>query len=239
MKAMVFAAGLGTRLKPYTDSIPKALVPVNGKPMLRITLDKLARYGFNDIVVNVHHFADQVNEFVTRYDNKRMIIRISDESDELLDTGGGLKKAEDYLKGDSPFLIHNVDILSNIPLDLVYNSHMEDNPLATVVVQDRDYDRKLIIDEKNFVCGWEDLVTGERIINREPEGSLRSMTFSSIHVVHPDIFPLIKREGSFSIIPVYLDLVAEYPIKAWNADGYKWIDIGTPEKLRQAEEMFG
>ena len=238
MKAMVFAAGLGTRLKPYTDSMPKALVPVNGRPMLKITLDKLARYGFDDIVVNVHHFADQVNEFVAQYDNKKMTIRISDESDELLDTGGGLKKAEDYLKGNSPFLIHNVDILSNIPLDLVYNSHMADNPLATVVVQDRDYDRKLIIDEKNFVCGWEDLVTGERIINREPEGSLRSMTFSSIHVIHPDIFPLIKREGSFSIIPVYLDLLAEYPIKAWNADGYKWIDIGTPEKLRQAEEMF-
>lgn len=239
MKAMIFAAGLGTRLRPLTDSIPKALVPVNGKPMLEITLMKLARYGFNEPVINVHHFADQVRDFVSSLAFKELDIRISDETHELLDTGGGLKKAAALLKGNSPFMIHNVDILSDIPLDQVYESHISKNPLVTLVVQDRDYDRKLIIDEENFVCGWENLVTGERIMKRNPAGVLKSMAFCSIHVVNPDIFPLIHQEGCFSIIPVYLELLADYPIKAWNADGYRWIDIGTPEKLQEAEKMFG
>ena len=238
MKAMVFAAGLGTRLRPLTDTKPKALVPVNGKPMLEITLKKLSYYGFNEVVVNVHHYADQVKEHVTLPAFSEMNIHISDESEELLDTGGGLKKASNYLRGDAPFLIHNVDILTEIPLDKVYESHLKENPLVTVVVQDRDYDRKLIIDEKDFVCGWENLVTSEKIMNRKPVGKLRSMAFSSIHVVDPKIFPMIKQEGIFSIIPVYLDLIADYQIKAWNADGYRWIDIGTPEKLKEAERMF-
>jgi len=238
MKAMIFAAGLGTRLRPITEFIPKALVPVNGKPMLEINLDKLIKNGVREAVVNVHHFSDQVKKFVSSYSNPAITIQISDETDELLDTGGGLRKASKFLSGAAPFIIHNVDILSEIPIDKVFNSHISNNAFVTLVVQDRDYDRKLIIDEEDFVCGWENLVTGERILKRKPVGDLKSMTFCSIHIVNPEIFPLINREGAFSIIPVYLDLLTDYPIKAWNADGYKWVDIGTPEKLEEAERIF-
>ncbi|MGB1243748.1 MAG: sugar phosphate nucleotidyltransferase, partial [Chitinophagales bacterium] len=162
MKAMIFAAGLGTRLRPLTNDKPKALVEVNGKPLLEIVILQLKRYGFRDIVVNVHYFAKQIIRFLEAKNNFGIHIQISDESDLLLETGGGLQKAKHFLcSDDEPFLVHNVDILSDINLKALYQSHLEGSPLATLVVRNRKTSRYLLFDETNRLCGWKNVKTGE------------------------------------------------------------------------------
>ena len=161
MKAMIFAAGLGTRLKPLTDNTPKALLPIRGKPMLEHVILQLKNAGFDQIAINIHHLGDQIIDFLAANNNFGIQIYISDERDYLLDTGGGIKHAAPFLQGDEPFLIHNVDIISNIDLRALYNHHLETNPLATLLVSKRKTSRYLLFNKENKLCGWRNRETGE------------------------------------------------------------------------------
>ena len=161
MKAMIFAAGMGTRLKPLTDTMPKALVPINGKPMLEHIILKLKNSGFTQIVINIHHLGQQIIDFLAENNNFGIDIIISDERDYLMDTGGGIKKAKSFFTGKEPFLIHNVDIISNVDLKKLYEKHLETNPLATLLVSKRETSRYLLFNKENKLCGWRNLETGE------------------------------------------------------------------------------
>ena len=158
---MIFAAGTGSRLKPYTDHIPKALIPIDGKPMLEHIILKLKAAGFTEIIINVHHLGEQIIEFLTGKDNFGITIHISDERDYLLDTGGGIKHAAQFLQGDEPFLVHNVDIISNVDLKALYQHHLDTNPLATLLVSKRDTSRYLLFNKENKLSGWRNKETGE------------------------------------------------------------------------------
>ena len=189
MKAMIFAAGLGTRLKPLTDNTPKALLPINGKPMLEHVILKLKNAGFDQIAINIHHLGDQIIDFLAANNNFGIQIYISDERDYLLDTGGGIKHAAPFLQGDEPFLIHNVDIISNIDLRALYNHHLETNPLATLLVSKRKTSRYLLFNKENKLCGWRNRETGE-VKSFYPyfdPNQYNEYAFSGIHVLSPKI----------------------------------------------------
>jgi NDP-sugar pyrophosphorylase family protein len=239
MKAMVFAAGLGTRLHPLTDDRPKALVTVAGRTLLEITLGRLRSFGVNKVIVNVHHFADSIVDYLQANRNFGMRIEISRE-EELLDTGGGLKKAswfflEDDGSKNQPFLVHNVDVLSMIDLASMVRFHIERSALATLAVQRRDNSRPLLFNEHDQLCG--------RRIGRDAETEwalsaqqVNSLAFSGIHVVSPRIFASLPEEGAFSIIPAYLRLAARgEPILAFRADEFYWRDLGRPKDIAEAE----
>jgi len=238
MKALIFAAGLGTRLQPFTQSIPKALVRLHGKPLLQILIEKLIQSDINDIVINVHHFADQVIDFVKSNNNFGINIQFSDERDELLDTGGGLKKASWFFDDGQPFLVHNVDVISDIDVKDVFNEHLKSDAIATVAVRKRETSRYLLFDENKTLCGWENVSTGEKIISKSSRVKLQ-YGFSGIHVINPDIFDHIHQEGKFSIIETYLELAKSHRISAYDHTESIWIDLGKPENLKQAEKIFG
>jgi NDP-sugar pyrophosphorylase family protein len=235
MKAMIFAAGLGTRLRPITNHIPKALAPLNGIPMLEIVIRRLINYGFNEIIVNVHHFADKVIEFLDNKDRFGINLQISDERDELLDTGGGLIKASWYFDDGQPFLVHNVDTLTDIDLLDYYQYHQKNDALASLLVRHRPGSRYFLFDQSKRLCGWENVVTNERIISRKQAAHLEQIAFSCLHVIDPKIFDLMEEEGCFSIIDVYLRLAKNHKIMGFLDDASYWLDIGTPEKLKRAE----
>ena len=239
MKAMVLAAGLGTRLRPMTDSRPKALVEVSGRTLLEITLTRLREFGVNEVIVNVHHFADMVVDYLKSKNNFGMRIEISRE-EVLLDTGGGLKRAawffiEDSERLDEPFILHNVDVISSIDLRRMVNFHTEKQALATLAVKDRETSRYLLFDERDQLCGRRskpDLKT--ELVS--PAKNPQAVAFSGIHVISPRLLPRIKEEGPFSIISSYLNLAAQGgKILAFHADQYFWRDLGKPEHLVQAE----
>ena len=232
---MVFAAGLGTRLRPLTNDKPKALVEVAGKTMLEIVLTRLKKAGFTEVVVNVHHFADQVISFLDKNGNFGMDINISDERGQLLDTGGGLKKAAHFFADGKPFLVHNADVLTDVDLRSFYNYHCENDALSTVLVRHRPGSRFFLFDKDKRLCGWENIKTRERIIAR-PSDSLEQIAFSCLHVIDPKIFGLMEESGVFSIIDTYLRLAKDYTILGYVDDTSRWIDIGTPEKLQQANQ---
>ena len=229
MKAMVLAAGLGTRLKPLTDGRPKALVELNHRALLEIVLTRLRDSGIFDVIINVHHFADLIVEYLAAHDNFGMRIAISRE-DILLDTGGGLKKAAWFFLQDSeqqPFLLHNVDVLSTIDFSRMEEFHRSHAALATLAVKNRETSRYLIFDERNNLCG--------RQSTRDPEKA--SLAFSGIHVISPRLLPLMPEEGVYSIIPTYLDLASRgEKILAFGADEYYWRDLGKPKDLDAAAE---
>jgi NDP-sugar pyrophosphorylase family protein len=238
MKAMILAAGLGTRLKPRTDSLPKALVRAGNMTLLERLIHKLRVQGFTDIVINVHHHADQVTDYLSAKDNFGVNITVSDERSMLLDTGGGIFHAREQL-GDDPFIVHNVDILSDIDLRKVYQEHITNQAMATLVVKRRKTSRYLLFDHNMLMQGWENRYTGERIIFAGPEEALTPLAFSGIHVISPEIFSLYPREGSFSIIEAYLDLCKEQSIKAYPHDKGLWIDAGKPNGLKLANTLLG
>jgi mannose-1-phosphate guanylyltransferase len=221
---MILAAGLGTRLRPITNDRPKALVEVRGRTLLEITLARLSEFGITDVIVNVHHFADAVIEYLKSNRNFGMHVEISRE-DVLLDTGGGLKKAGWFFKGDEPFILHNVDVISTIDLARMVQFHRDNAALATIAVQDRKTSRPLLFDDQLQLCG------------RAQQGS--GLAFSGIHVISPRILNLIEEEGVFSIIDSYLTLAKRgEKILAFRADEYRWRDLGKPEDLKKAfEEM--
>lgn len=245
MKAFVLAAGLGTRLRPFTLEHPKALVPVGGVPMLERVLLRLKEEGFHRVVVNVHHFADQIIDFLKAKENFGLAVSISDERDSLLDTGGAILRARPLLGSDSePFLVHNVDILSNAPLKQLMEHHLNSEAIATLLVSDRESSRRLCIDEKTMkLRGWCNLKDG----SVKPEGySLGDdlpLAFSGIHILSPDqIYLEMERQGrvdKFSVIDFYIDACRHCEIKGTVTAGLEIIDIGKPETLKEAEIQLG
>lgn len=238
MKAMVFAAGLGTRLKGETSDRPKALVEVGGKPLLQHAIEKLREQGISEIVVNVHHFAEQVIRFIESR-NWGIPVHVSDESDRLLETGGGLKKAARFFDDDSPVLIYNVDILSDLDLERVKKAHLKSGALATLVVRDRKTQRYFLFDKNKRLVGWLNKKTGETKISCPEEfDKATEMAFSGIHIVGPELFERMPEEDRFSITDLYLELAKKHKIMGYFDDSELWIDVGKPEQLAEARKRF-
>ena len=240
MKAMVLAAGLGTRLRPLTDDRPKALVEVAGRTLLEITLTRLGDFGIRDVVINAHHFAEKIADYLDANKNFGMHIEISHE-DALLDTGGGLKKAAYFFRraGDNePFILHNVDVISAIDLDRMVRFHNGHQALATLAVQDRKTSRYLLFDDESRLCGRRFEKDGVAEITR-PAGNLASLAFCGINVISPRFLDLMSEQGPFSIIASYLRLAGKgEQIVGFRADEYYWRDLGTPENVaRVAKEL--
>lgn len=238
MKAMILAAGLGTRLKPFTDKHPKALAVVNNKTILQRNIEYLASFGIKDILLNVHHFADQLMDFVKKNNGFGSSISFSDEREEVLETGGGIKKASWFFEKDTtPFIVMNVDVLTDINLFAMISQHQSNQPLATLAVSSRSTSRYFLFDEFNLLCGWRNVKTGEEKISRKAAKYIEK-AFSGIHVISPQIFSLIKMEGKFSMVDAYLELAKTNAIKAFDHTNSKFIDVGKPESILKAEEMF-
>ncbi len=236
MKAMILAAGYGKRLKPLTDTKPKALIEVAGKPMLHWVAEKLVNNGFDRIVINVHHHASMIKQAVKKLPFKAEFI-ISDEEDRLLGTGGGLLKAKKYLCGSEPFLVYNVDIISNINLQGIYSSHLKQGCIATLATSVRDSSNYLLW-HNNKLVGWEHIESGKKIIAKNTTEMPLRKAFSGIHVISPRIFDLVKESGNFSIINVYLELAKEKEIFSFDHDHKYWFDLGTVEKIRNGEKVI-
>lgn len=241
MKAMVLAAGLGTRLRPLTNDRPKALVDVAGRTLLEITLERLRAFGVRDAIVNVHHYAEMISAYLEAHNNFGMRIEISREQ-ELLDTGGGLKKAAWFFRedGSAPFLLHNVDVISTIDFAEMLRFHRQQGALATLAVQQRATSRPLLFDTEGQLCGRR-LVREERTEWARPVENAQELAFAGIHLLSPEIFDKLTEDGVFSIIPAYLRLAgAGEKIVAFRADRYKWRDLGRPEQVKEAaQEMDG
>lgn len=240
---MIFAAGLGTRLRPLTNNMPKALVPVAGKPMLERVVLRLKEAGFNDITVNIHHFGEQIIDFLRANGNFGTNIHISDERESLLDTGGGIKKARPFLEGNEPFLVHNADILSETDLAALYRHHQESGAEATLLVSERQTSRYLLFDGQYRLHGWTNKSTGEVKPQgfRYQEGAYQELAFSGIHVISPSLFRFMDNEqwtGKFSIIPFYLSVCEKALIQGYPLQGVRWFDIGKPETLEEAERYY-
>jgi len=240
MKAMILAAGLGSRLRPLTDSRPKALVEIAGRPLLEITLSRLRTVGVREVIINVHHFADMILEYLQTNDNFGMRIEVSRE-EVLLDTGGGLKKAayfflEDSNRFEKPFILHNVDVISAIDLRRMVQFHTEHQALATLAVQDRETSRYLLFDEQLQLCGRRSGRDQKTEFVRSSQ-QVRALAFSGIHVISPRLFAMMTEEGVFSIITSYLHLAARgEKIIAFRADEYYWRDLGTLDNVMQATQ---
>lgn len=236
MKAMIFAAGLGTRFKPWTDKHPKALALVNGKSLLQRNIEYLQQYDIRDVVVNVHHFADQIREAIEKNRGWGSQILISDESDEVLETGGGLLKARNLL-GDDTFLTINVDILTEVNLKYFLAHHQQQNALISLAVSERQSSRYLLFNKYNRLVGWRNTKTGdERIVIQAKD--MFEKAYSGLALFEPSVFDLIRFTGKFSLIDVYLDLAPANKIAAFDHTGEKLLDVGKPESVAQAEQMF-
>lgn len=245
MKAMILAAGLGTRLRPLTDDRPKALVTIAGRTLLEIALCRLRAFGVREVIVNTHHFAEMILAYLQANSNFGMRIEVSRE-EVLLDTGGGLKHAAHFFLDaiqdfQEPFILHNVDVLSTIDLARMVRFHVEHDALATLAVMDRATSRYLLFDQQGWLCGRR---TGRNAKDEDakdemvrPASHLQPLAFSGIHVLSPRIFAEMEEEGAFSIIPAYLHLAArDEKIMAFRADQYYWRDLGRPENLLEAAQ---
>ena len=236
MKALIFAAGKGTRLKPFTDHHPKALAKVNDVPLLERNIKYLQSYGINDFVINIFHFGEQIVEFLKRHDNFGANIEISDEKDQLLETGGGLIFARRFLDFGEDFLILNADILTDLNITEFVNYHREKKDFATLAVSDRKSSRKLLFNPDMVLRGWVNVETGEQRLAEFNKG-FKPLAFSGIHCIHPAIFGKIKRTGKFSIMEEYLDLMHTEKIHGFEHQA-KLIDVGRPESVLEAEKHF-
>lgn len=236
MKAMILAAGLGTRLYPLTIDRPKALVECSGRTLLEYGILKLKYFGFSEIVVNTHHFSNRIKDFVATHDFG-IPISISDETTQLLDTGGGLLHAKEFLDGEEPFLICNVDVISSIDFSKMMQYHIQHKALATLAVSKRDTSRYLLFDENNQLCAWENRLKNEKIIVRESKRST-PLAFSGIQIISPEIFQHITETGAFPIVDLYLRLAKDYSILAYDHTGDFWLDIGKYEELEKDERLI-
>jgi NDP-sugar pyrophosphorylase family protein len=245
MEAMILAAGLGTRLRPLTDRTPKALLPVRGRPLLAHVMDRLVAEGATRIVVNTHHHAEQIEAYLAEHAPAGVEIRFSPEPDGPYDTGGGLLAAAPLFRKQGPLLLHNVDVLSDIPFGGLLDAHREAHPrmgnrlLASLAVQARNANRQLLFDDEGLM-GWENRGPGGAVLGseqaREPVGTLRRWSFTGIHAVEPAMLGLSSRAGRFSIITWYLDLARRgYAILPFDASAYPWLDVGSPARLAEAE----
>lgn len=233
---MIFAAGMGTRLQPFTDNHPKALAQVNGVPLLERNIKYLQSYGINDFVINIHHFGGQILAFLAENDNFGANIEISNESDELLETGGGLLFAKRFLENEKTFLIMNVNILTDLNITNFINIHELKGGMVTLAVSDRDSTRKLMFNDKMYLKGWKNLTTNKKTV----VGGifkLRELAFSGVHCVNSEIFTKITRTGKFSIMDEYLDMMKEDIIIGYQHTA-NLIDVGKPESVAEAEKLF-
>jgi NDP-sugar pyrophosphorylase family protein len=236
MKALIFAAGKGSRLKPFTDHHPKALALVNEVPLLERNIKYLQSFGINDFVINIFHFGEQIVEFLKKNGNFGAKIEISDEKEELLETGGGLVFARKFLDFDEDFLIMNADILTDLDLNSFISHHKERKDFATLAVSDRVSSRKLLFNEDLILRGWLNVQTGEQRLAEFNKG-FKPLAFSGIHCINPRIFDKIKRKGNFSIMEEYLDLMHTEEIHGYQHDAHL-IDVGRPESVTKAEKIF-
>ena len=227
MKAMIFAAGFGTRLRPLTDKTPKVMLPIGGQPLLKIILDRLYIAGIQEVVVNVHYLPDVIERFLKNYQKYGMTIHISDESDAILETGGGLLRAQKYFDDGHPFLLANGDILTNIDIELFAKAHQNLGGIATLAVKDRPSNRKLLFSKDGSLIGRAD---------DNAEGI--ALAFSGYHMINPDIFTHLTRQGKFSITDWYLDICQQEKIYAYLHPNDIWVDIGTVEKFNKANEVY-
>ncbi|HOZ31178.1 MAG TPA: sugar phosphate nucleotidyltransferase [Bacteroidales bacterium] len=236
MKAMIFAAGLGTRLAPLTNNKPKALVEINGKPMLQMQIEKLINSGFNYIVINVYHFADQIKAFLNNNTFDAEIV-ISDESQLLLNTGGGLKNVKKFFESGDIILLHNVDIFSDIDLSEFFKFHASFDNILTMAVKDRKSSNYLLFDDTDRLCGWKSYKTGSEIIAIDKQ-KYKELAFSGIYVFNFELFNLIKKEGSFPIIPELLEIAKINRIGAWVHNNNFILDLGKPEAIAECERFL-
>ena len=236
MKAMIFAAGMGTRLGAITSDKPKALVEINGKSVLERAVEKLTGQGFDDIIVNIHHFADMVENAISQLRDKGYRIAISDERQRLLETGGGLQKAG-WFFGKEPFLLYNCDIITDFNLLELYDHHLKTKGIATLAVMEREDSRFFLFDEKNTLAGWKNTLTGEVIISRDYSGELSEAAFCGIHVLDPEVFRFMSN-GMYSLTSFYLEMAGDKKINAFYYRKGYWADIGNIDDLRSAEAFL-
>jgi NDP-sugar pyrophosphorylase family protein len=240
MKAMIFSAGLGTRFKPWTDHHPKALAVVNGKSLLQRNIEYLQQFGIRDVVVNVHHFAEQIEAAISESNGWGSNIYISDERNEVLETGGGLLKAETLL-GNERFITCNVDILTDLDISRLIQFHEQHQPLISFGVTDRSSTRQFLFNDSMELCGWKNNVTGEVRMSRDEE-NLTALSYSCVVIFEPRIFDLMRSHGfvgKFSLTDVYLRLATEHKILGFDHSGDRFIDVGKPEAVKIAEAIFG
>jgi NDP-sugar pyrophosphorylase family protein len=225
-KGMILAAGLGTRLRPITNSIPKALVKVDGHTLLEGAIRHLADHGIKEIIINVHHFSQQIINYLNQNKNFGLNITISDESDQLLDTGGGLKKVSGFFNEGGAFFVRNVDVISDLDLTRMMEYHLKSHSLATIAVRSRETSRYFLFDQDHRLCGWTNLKTGERILSNVPLVDPEMLAFSGIQILNPEIFDLITEEGKFSLTSLYIRLAKDQLIKGFIDTGSVWRDAG-------------
>ena len=231
---MVLAAGLGTRLRPLTDTKPKALVRIGEYTMLDLAVQYLKKYGIEEIIINVHHFADQIEQYVRSQNNYGISIEFSDERQMLLDTGGGIKQASRYLKDSLPFLVMAVDVLTDLDLHSMINYHRQQQALVTLAVKDRPTTRKLLFDTNMRLSGWKNNITGE-LKGLENEDGYTGLGFSVIHIINPELFALMHETGSFSILDVYLRIMKLQKIMGFRHDAADWMEFGRAENIPEIE----
>lgn len=233
---MIFAAGLGTRFKPWTDIHPKALALVNGKSLLQRNIEYLQQFGIRDVVVNVHHFSGQLIAAIKDNNGWGSTVRISDESDAVLETAGGLKKAGPLLTAENIVVI-NADILTDLDLQAMLAYHLREKPVSTLAVTNRETSRYFLFNADDTLCGWRNVKTGEEIIRR-PSDRLTQKAFSGIHIISRQLISLITKEGKYGIVDAYLDLAANHLIKSFDHSGGILVDVGKPESVVEAERFF-
>lgn len=237
MKGMIFAAGLGSRLKPWTDHHPKALAMVNGKSLLQRNIEYLRKHGVDELIINVHHFADQIVDALEESQGWGSDITISDEVDMVLETGGGLKKAAWYFEAEDDFVVMNADILTDMDISAMIAQHQRSTVLATLAVTARETSRYFLFDDKQRLSGWCNVKSGEEKIVRHVEPLYRK-AFSGIHVIRRELLSLITQEGKFSMVDVYLGLAASHAINSFDHTGSLLVDVGKPESIEIAERSF-
>jgi len=241
MKAMILAAGVGSRLQPLTNGKPKALIPVGGVPMIEHIILKIKAAGFDCIVINIHHLSEQVIDFLSSKHNFGVTVELSDERSYLLETGGGIKQARRLLDGKEPFLVHNVDMFTDVDLTAMYRAHVDSNALATLLVNQRNSSRQLLFNREGWLSGWRNRETGEvksHFPHFDPSKYLE-YAFGGVHVISPEIFRIMEDwTGRFSIINFYLSICPKYPIRFYTEDNIQLIDAGKPEGLEAAEQWL-
>ncbi|MGJ7031931.1 nucleotidyltransferase family protein [Niabella hirudinis] len=236
-QALIFCAGLGTRFKPWTNQHPKALAIINGKSLLQRNIEYLQQYGITRVIVNVHHFADQIIEAVRKNNGWGSEVLISDETDAVLETGGGLLKAKALFTPGEPFLTCNADILTDLDIDELIAFHNEQKPLISMTVSRRKTSRYLLFDGENTLCGWQNIATGEQRISK-PAASLRPLAYDCVVAFEYEVFDHIPFTGKFSLIDLYLHLAKSNTIKGMEHKDDRWVDVGKPESVAIAEAMF-
>jgi MurNAc alpha-1-phosphate uridylyltransferase len=230
MKAMILAAGKGTRLLPLTEHVPKALVKVQNIPLLQHCILYFKFFGVTEIIINVHHLAEQITGFLVAHDNFGIRIEVSHERDELLDTGGGLVKARWFFDDGRPFFLATSDVITNLNLEYLYNYHLENRPLATLAVKQRPSTREFLFDEQYNLCGWHNNITSETRLARSIN-HLHQIAFSTIHVIEPALFDLVTERGAFSMTDLYLRLAKDHTIKGFEHNESLWFECGRVENL--------